>query len=65
MLVDTRVPAGWWTKTFKQTSEGRAGFIVKIGLDQVLHIGAIAIWIEIADLLGWAMPEPVWRLLAP
>ena len=65
MLVDTRVPANWWIRTFKQTSEGRAGFIVKIGLDQVLHIGAIAIWIEIADLLGWTMPEPVWRLLAP
>ena len=52
MLVDTRVPAIWWQKRFKQTSEGQVGIIVKVGLDQVLHIAAIAIWVQVAGHLG-------------
>ncbi len=65
MVVDTRIIANWWIRTFRQTAEGRSGFIVKIGVDQVLHIAAIAIWLEIAGMLEWTMSEPVWRFFAP
>jgi hypothetical protein len=51
MLVDTRKPATWWQKVFKQTSEVHIGLIVKMGLDQVLHVAAIAVWVEVAGRL--------------
>ena len=47
MLVDTRRPATLWGRFFRQTSEGQMGLIVRVGLDQVLHIAAIAIWVEV------------------
>ena len=51
MLVDTRKPATWWQKVFGQTSEGQIGLIVKVGLDQVLHVAAIAVWVQVAGRL--------------
>jgi hypothetical protein len=50
MLVDTRKPAAWWQKVFRQTREGPYALVVKVGVDQVLHITAIALWVEVA---GW------------
>jgi hypothetical protein len=47
MLVDTRKPANWWSKTLRQTREGPMALVVKVGVDQVLHIAAIAAWLEI------------------
>jgi hypothetical protein len=52
MLIDTRVPANWWRTFFRQTSEGPIVLLLKVALDQVLHITAIAAWIEIAGRLG-------------
>ena len=51
MLVDTRGPATWWHKVFRQTTEGPYALVVKVGVDQVLHVAAIAIWVEIAGRL--------------
>jgi hypothetical protein len=45
VLVDTRKPATWWGALFRQTSEGQMGMIVKVALDQVLHVAAIAAWV--------------------
>jgi hypothetical protein len=47
VLVDTRKPAAWWQAFFRQTSQGEVGLIVKTGLDQVLHITAIALWVAL------------------
>jgi hypothetical protein len=47
VLVDTRKPATWWQTLFRQTSQGQVGLIVKMGLDQVLHITAIALWVAL------------------
>ena len=52
MLVDTRKPATWWAKVFRQTSEGPISLIVRVGVDQVLHVAAIAAWVEIAARLA-------------
>ena len=52
MLVDTRVPASWWQGVIKQTREGPIALILKVAVDQVLHIVAIAAWVEIAGRLG-------------
>ena len=52
MLVDTRKLATWWRTVFRQTSEGQTGLMVKVVLDQVLHIVAIAAWVELVGTLG-------------
>ena len=52
MLVDTRRPASWWGRFFRQTSEGQIGLIVRVALDQVFHIAAIAIWVELVGRLA-------------
>lgn len=52
VLVDTRRPASWWGRFFRQTSEGQIGLIVKVALDQVFHIAAIAIWVELVGRLA-------------
>ena len=53
VLVDTRGPANWWGRVFRQTTEGTIGLVVKMAVDQVLHISAIAAWIAIAGRLGF------------
>ena len=52
LLIDTRVPTRWWQKTIRQTREGPIALIVRVIVDQVLHILPIALWIEIAGRLG-------------
>lgn len=47
VLVDTRKPATWWGRFFGQTGEGQMGLIVKVAVDQVFHITAIAAWIAL------------------
>ena len=52
LIVDTRLPITFWQKIYRQTTEGPIGMIVKITADQVLHIVAIAAWIEISRWLS-------------
>jgi hypothetical protein len=47
LLIDTRIPLGWWQRVFRQTTEGPAALHVTIWADQVLHITAIAVWVAI------------------
>lgn len=51
LIVDTRRPMMLWQKIYHQTSEGPMGMIVKIAADQVLHIIAIAAWVEVSGRL--------------
>lgn len=44
MLIDTRRPLAWWGRIFRQTGEGRDGWITAVGADQVLHVTAVALW---------------------
>ena len=53
MLVDTRVPARWWSGLIRQTSDGPIVLILRVAVDQVLHVVAIAAWIAIAAHFGW------------
>ncbi|MBN1642679.1 MAG: DUF3307 domain-containing protein [Anaerolineae bacterium] len=53
MLIDTRVPARWWSGLIRQTREGPMALILRVAVDQVLHIVAIATWLAIAARLGW------------
>ena len=55
MLVDTRLPLRWWQQVFRQTVEGPIGLIVKVVGDQVLHVVAIAAWIQITAWLEWPL----------
>lgn len=52
LIVDTRRPMMFWQRFYRQTTEGPIGMIVKIAADQVLHIAAIAIWVEVSGLLS-------------
>jgi hypothetical protein len=45
ILIDTRVPLGWWIRHFKKSDKAPEAAIVAIGLDQTLHILCIAIWL--------------------
>ena len=46
MLIDTRIPFGWWQRTFRMTGEGPNAIHVAIWTDQVLHVLCLAIWIQ-------------------
>ena len=48
LLVDTRVPRRWWQDVFRQTTEGPLAVIVAVGVDQAIHVIAIAAWLIIA-----------------
>jgi hypothetical protein len=52
LLVDTRVPQRWWSKLFRQTSTPPMDSHVRIWGDQVIHIGMIALWLQVAPLGG-------------
>ena len=45
MLIDTRIPLGWWMRTFKDSAEVPEARSIAVWADQVLHIATIAIWI--------------------
>lgn len=52
VLTDTRIPQRWWTRVFRQTSEGPSAMHVAIWGDQVIHIALIACWLWLAPYLG-------------
>ena len=52
LFVDTRRPIMWWQKVFRQTTEGPIALTLKVAADQVLHIVAVALWVEIAGRFG-------------
>lgn len=52
LIVDTRRPMMFWQKIYQQTTDGLVGTIVKIAADQVMHIVAIAIWVEVSGRLS-------------
>ena len=46
LLVDTRLPLSWWTRTFKNSANEPEARHIAIWADQVLHIACIAAWIQ-------------------
>jgi hypothetical protein len=44
-LIDTRVPLGWWIRSFKHSENAPNASSIAMWADQVLHITTIAIWI--------------------
>jgi len=52
MLVDTRVPQGWWARIYGQTISGPSADHVLVWADQVIHIGMIAVWLHVAPSLS-------------
>ena len=48
MIVDTRVPQRWWSRTYGQTRSGEMGLHVLIWGDQVIHVATIAAWLTLA-----------------
>lgn len=48
MLVDTRVPQRWWSRSFGQTQGGELGSHVVVWGDQVIHVCTIALWFVLA-----------------
>jgi hypothetical protein len=45
MLIDTRRPMEWWIRLFKRNSDSPDSASIAIWLDQVMHIGLIALWV--------------------
>ena len=43
ILVDTRLPLGWWQRVYRQTVDGNGGYVVSVWADQVLHIGCLCL----------------------
>jgi hypothetical protein len=48
LLIDTRVPATWWMRTYKRCNQAPDVSSVAVWLDQTLHILSIAIWVMLA-----------------
>jgi hypothetical protein len=47
MLIDTRVPLGWWIDKFKKSANAPDASNIALWTDQALHIAVIALWIEL------------------
>ena len=47
VLVDTRVAVHWWQKHVQQTVDGPTVLHTRIWTDQVVHIGLIAVWVQV------------------
>jgi hypothetical protein len=45
LFIDTRVPLRWWIRAFKKSDESADSKIIEMGLDQVIHITCIALWL--------------------
>lgn len=47
LLIDTRVPVGWWSRLIRQTQPGAppwdVGMEVRVWADQVWHIAVVAL----------------------
>lgn len=50
LLIDTRIPLGWWQRMIGQRREGDVGRHIAIWADQVLHLVCIAGWIEVIGI---------------
>jgi len=48
MLIDTRVPAAWWLRSFKKCGQAPEAGSIALWLDQTLHIVCIAVWVALA-----------------
>jgi hypothetical protein len=44
-LIDTRIPLGWWIRSFKHSEQAPDASSIAIWADQALHVGVIALWI--------------------
>jgi len=52
LLIDLRIPLQWWIRVVKRTTGEPMGLHVFLWTDQVLHILALALWLEyLAPLL--------------
>jgi hypothetical protein len=47
ILIDTRVPLGWWQRLYRHTGVGPVALHVAIWSDQVVHIVSIAAWVAL------------------
>jgi len=48
LLIDTRVPVGWWIHVFKKSEKAPEARLIATWTDQVLHIATIAAWVALA-----------------
>ena len=51
LLIDTGKPINWWVRVFKKCDGSPHAVLIRIWTDQVLHIGAIALWVILAPKL--------------
>ncbi len=47
LLVDTRVPVGWWMRWFKKCGQAPEVVTIAVWLDQTVHIVCIALWVAL------------------
>jgi hypothetical protein len=52
MLIDTRIPVGWWMRNFKDSAHLPESREIAVWADQVLHIATIALWIQVLWLIA-------------
>jgi len=45
VLIDTGIPLRWWMTHFKESADVPEALHIAIWADQVIHIGAIAVWV--------------------
>jgi hypothetical protein len=48
VLIDTRVPLGWWIREFKRSHAAPEAANIAMWTDQALHIALILAWLELA-----------------
>ena len=48
LLIDTGYPVDWWVRVFKKSDASPQAALIRIWTDQVIHIAAIAAWVECA-----------------
>jgi hypothetical protein len=47
LIVDTRLPLGWWLRNVKNSADEPDAHIIAIWADQVIHITCIAAWVSL------------------
>jgi hypothetical protein len=52
LFIDTRIPLRWWIRVFKKSDESSYSKIIEMGLDQVIHISCIALWLQVPIFLA-------------
>jgi hypothetical protein len=48
LLIDTGWPVNWWVRVFKKCDSVPQAGLIRIWTDQVIHIAAIAAWVNFA-----------------